>query len=97
LIDENYRDSKIVIVTGDEPKGVDRLAKEYAQDHNIPCIIKIANWPLYRLAAGPIRNSEMVVASDIMVAFPSKTGKGTQDSIAKMERAGKRVIVVEID
>jgi hypothetical protein len=97
IIAQHFPNSKIIIVTGDEPKGVDRIASKYAAARNFPCVAKVADWDQYGLAAGPIRNAEILAESDVMVAFPSKTGTGTQDSISKMKAAGKGVCVISID
>ncbi len=94
VIDANFRDKSICIVTGDEKNGADRLAKEYAEEMGIPCIVKKADWDLYpnRRAAGPIRNSEIVLESDVMIAFPPTSRRGgTHDSIEKMEKKGGKI------
>jgi hypothetical protein len=88
---------KVTIVTGDESKGVDFLASKYALEHQLECILFIADWNKHGLAAGPIRNKKIVTASHLMLALPSRNGKGTQNSINQMLQVNKPVYSLYID
>jgi len=44
-----------------------------------------------------VRNADIVKNCDKVLAFPSRKGKGTQNTIARAEKAGKEVIVVWMD
>lgn len=75
-------------------KGADSLAGSYAfYKGMIPKVYK-ADWNKHGLAAGPIRNGQMLVEfkPDLVVAFPG--GKGTIDMV-KQARAAK-VPVLEV-
>jgi len=67
--------------------GVDKLAEKFAKKYSIETVIFPADWKKGR-AAGPIRNSLIVENCTHMIAFPSHTGSGTQDSIRKAEKKG---------
>jgi hypothetical protein len=78
-------------------RGVDSLAKRYATEHDIKLIEFPADWQKFGKSAGPKRNTQIVEACDHLIAFPSKEGRGTQDSIAKAEKAGVVTHVVFVD
>ena len=52
--------------------GADRLAEEFAQQHQLPIEIYYAQWNKYRKSAGPIRNAQMLREGqpDLVLAFP---------------------------
>lgn len=97
FIQTYYPRKRIRIVTGDEPHGVDNLAQQYANARNYLCSVKVAEWMKYGKGAGPLRNKQIVKDSDVMIAFPSKEGKGTQNSIDQMMKAGKNVLALYVD
>lgn len=76
------------IMVGDCPTGVDH----YVQKH-FDCIIFKADWESYGLAAGPIRNGELIEHADILIAFPG--GKGTEDCVRQAKKRGVAVLRVE--
>ena len=78
-----------------DARGVDTLAKEWAERKGITPTPFPADWDTHGTAAGPIRNSEMVnwaVAQRdhqrkvVFIAFPGS--KGTADCLRKAKRAG---------
>jgi len=64
-------------------KGADTLAEKFAKEYDINMNVYKPNWNLYGKKAGIIRNTDIVENSTHMIAFPSRYGKGTQDSITK--------------
>lgn len=76
-------------------RGADALAKEWANDLNLPVEEYKADWLLYGKAAGPIRNKQMLDEGkpDLVIAFPG--GRGTQNMIQQAIKAGVKVITVE--
>lgn len=80
--------SSITIVSGGA-QGADSLAKKFAIENNYPLIVFPPDWNKYGKAAGPIRNTLIVNECTHLIAFPSKDGSGTQDSINKAENAKK--------
>ena len=84
-----------LIVSGGA-RGADTLARNYAQEHQIPIQEFLPNWKLGR-HAGILRNTDIVQASTHVLAFPSKQGRGTQDSMKKATEANKILKVIYID
>jgi len=81
-------------------KGVDTLAEKFADEHHISKIIFSVtkeDWNKYGRGAGPRRNTEIINESEFLIAFPSKYGKGTQDSIEKAKKKGIPVVILYID
>ncbi|CAB3798793.1 DUF2493 domain-containing protein [Pararobbsia alpina] len=73
--------------------GADRLAATWATKNDIPTALYPAQWKSYGLAAGPIRNAQMLLERpDRVIAFPG--GKGTANMIKQAKRAGFQVIKV---
>ena len=64
------------IIHGDA-RGADTLAERWGQANNIKTTPYPAKWNKYGKAAGPIRNTEMLIKEkpDLVIAFPG--GKGT--------------------
>jgi predicted Rossmann-fold nucleotide-binding protein len=71
--------------------GADRLAREWAIANNVPYQTFEADWAKQRMAAGPIRNTRMLVEGkpDGVIAFAG--GRGTADMIRRAEAAGVKV------
>ncbi len=83
------------IYVGDCPTGADRLAREYAEYHDIMIHVYEADWDKYGKSAGPIRNRQMLAAAGpaaIVVAFPG--GKGTANCVETA--VGFNMIVLEV-
>ena len=78
-----------VIISGGA-KGADALAERYAAERAIELCVFKADWSKGR-SAGPARNTLIVEACTHMYAFPSKTGRGTQDSMRKANAANKPI------
>lgn len=85
-----------VIVSGGAV-GADTLAELYAFNHNIPPMIFKPDYKTYGGFAPLQRNSVIVDNSTHMIAFPSRQGKGTQDSIKKAMAKGIPIKVLYID
>jgi len=90
------KDDRISEFVSGGAKGVDALAERYAKEKNIPIKVFRPDWNKYGNRAGPLRNIDIVNASDYIVAFPSKCSRGTRDTIRKAKRARKNVTVYEI-
>jgi predicted Rossmann fold nucleotide-binding protein DprA/Smf involved in DNA uptake len=88
-----YKNIVELVVSGGA-KGADSLGEQWAKENNIPTKIFHPDWKKYGRAAGPIRNKEIVSASDIVVAFWDGKSSGTKSSIelAKQLRKELRVI-----
>jgi hypothetical protein len=76
-------------------RGADELGERWANAQGIPTIILKPDWKKHGKAAGLLRNTDIVNACTHMIAFPSKTGKGTQDSIRKAKKQNIELLVIE--
>lgn len=88
-----------MIITGAEPLGADRCAGDWAHTRGVPLAEYPAEWGKYGKSAGPKRNEWMLRFSnpDMAVAFPSREGRGTQDMMRRLEKAGIETKVVSFD
>jgi hypothetical protein len=77
--------------------GADRLAKAWADERGIECLTFPADWKGMGLAAGPIRNQQMIDEGkpDLVIAFPG--GAGTHDMMARATKANLQQIWVILD
>lgn len=92
-----YRSQNLItkIVSGGAT-GADRLAARYAREKGIPLDEKRPNWNargVYNPKAGLERNTEIVAAADVVIAFWDGSSPGTRDTIRKARKMGKEVIV----
>lgn len=78
-------------------KGADTLGEKWANENNIPTIIFYPDWEKHGKAAGPIRNKDIISAATHVLAFPSRTGRGTQHSIRLAQEQNKEIHIVWID
>jgi len=69
--------------------GTDMMAERYANENGLALEIYQAQWKKYGRAAGPIRNKQMVEASDCVIAFWDQSSKGTKSLIAYANKLGK--------
>ena len=92
-IEDNGKPSKII---SGGASGADSLAKRYAIENNIDLIEYKPDWSLGK-KAGPIRNSKIVENCDCIIAFPSRSGRGTQDTINKSQNKNIPVKIIYID
>jgi predicted Rossmann fold nucleotide-binding protein DprA/Smf involved in DNA uptake len=75
--------------------GADTLAKKYADENDIQII---EYYPKsYNAKELLARNTLIVNDSDIIIAFVSKSSRGTYDTINKARRMRKKVFVINID
>ena len=75
-------------------RGADTLAKKYALERFLPYIEFLPDWDKYGKAAGFIRNSQIVDACDMVLAFWDGKSRGTQDTITKAKKAKKPTFIV---
>ncbi len=77
-------------------KGIDTFAENYAKLNNISFTIFPPEYNKYGRIATFIRNQQIVDASDMIIAFPSKDSKGTIDTIRRTKRSNKSLKVYQI-
>jgi hypothetical protein len=73
-------------------RGIDRMAREWAEENNIVRTTFKADWEKYDNAAGPIRNEEMAKYADALVAIRDGKSVGTEDMISKAEQYNLRIV-----
>ena len=85
-------DGITTLIYGDA-RGADRIAGDWARIRFIPVVTRPADWKKHGKAAGPIRNTLMIVQDkpDVVVAFPSN-GTGTADMVKRAKIAGIKLI-----
>ena len=83
------------LVSGGCPKGGDRFSEIFAREYKIPIKIHYAEWEKYGKSAGFKRNTYIAEDADVLVCVVSedRTG-GTEDTIRKAEKMGKKIILV---
>ena len=84
------------VVSGGAP-GADTLGEEWAGLHNHPVKRFPADWARHGKKAGPIRNAEMGVYADGLIAFWDGQSRGTEHMIQYMKQNGKWTYVVRTD
>lgn len=79
-------------------RGVDTLGKDYANKHDIDCARYPANWNKYKKAAGGIRNLQMGMVADKLIAIWDGESKGTKDMISlfKKRKGVENVFVLTV-
>lgn len=87
-------DAHVTRVIESGAKGADRLARDWAEDKNIPVHTFKADWEGHGSFAGPLRNKQMLDEGqpDLVVAFPGK--KGTANMCKLARAAGIEVIEI---
>lgn len=86
--ENQYQFSTGKVVSGGA-KGADALARKFAIANKIPIEEFKPDWSTGR-GAGIARNTDIVNAADVVIAFWDGTSRGTLDSINK----GKQVFIV---
>lgn len=77
--------------------GADTLGEEWANLHAIPVKRFPADWARHGKKAGPIRNVEMGVYADGLIAFWDGQSRGTLHMINYMKEEGKWTYVIRTD
>jgi len=76
-------------------KGADSLAERFAKENNIKTMIFPADWVKYGKKAGYIRNKDIILNSDTVIAFWDGISKGTKISI-DLAKISNKTIFIEI-
>lgn len=86
--------SEISLIISGGAKGADTLAEKFAKKHNISTEIYKPEWDKFGKRAGFIRNREIVISCDKLVAFWDGKSRGTEHSINLAEEFKKEHFVV---
>lgn len=76
-------------------RGADVLAGDWAFSREIPRKVYKADWEMYRNAAGPIRNQQMLDSENIGLVVAFKGGNGTADMVKRAKKAGIKVLEIK--
>lgn len=68
--------------------GADAMAERFSKENGIECQVFLPDWSK---GGGPARNTLIVNACTHVLAFPSKTGKGTQNTIKQANAKNKHI------
>lgn len=75
--------------------GADSLGEKWGNENKLPVIVYPADWDKYGKAAGPIRNKEMALEGDALVAFLDIKGStGTKNMIETWKKLDKGPYVI---
>lgn len=91
----SYPLSETVFLSG-HCSGADELAERYASEHGIQTELYPADWQRYGRAAGPIRNEQMVMQADCVIAFWDGKSRGTKSLISFAQKHNKILYIVYI-
>ena len=94
IVAELKRDYNVIIVSG-TANGADRLGEKYAEKRALKVERHPAEWSRYGKGAGPIRNEEMVKASDGVVVFWTGQSNGAKNIIECAKAAENLIGVIE--
>lgn len=75
--------------------GADKMAAQWARQHNVPEKFYKPDWGKYGKKGGPIRNQQMLDENPdiaLVVAFPG--GRGTADMVKRAKAGGYKVCEV---
>lgn len=78
-------------------RGIDALGEEWAENNAVPVRRFPANWKSHGRAAGPIRNREMAVYAEALVAVWDGSSRGTRNMIEEAKKRGLKVHVHMVD
>ena len=84
------------LVSGGCPKGGDAFAEELAKEGGLTITIHYPNWNAFHRGAGFVRNTKIAEDCDVLMALVASDRKGgTEDTIEKATKLGKKIIVIE--
>lgn len=84
--------SNVTEIVSGGARGVDSLARQFAEEFDIPIKEFCADWEAYGKSAGMRRNQEIVDYlndADMCFAFPAQFSRGTRDTIRRVLTANK--------
>lgn len=91
IVKEQYPVSEIL--TGCA-MGADSLAVQLANERDYKLTVFKADWNRYGKGAGPVRNTDLVNKSDIVMVFWNGISRGSKDVIRKAIMANKILVCV---
>ena len=86
----------VTLVVSGGARGADKLGEEWAKKYGIDTLIFPADWDKYGKAAGFMRNEDIIMNADQVIAFWDYVSRGTQHSISLCERYNKPYRIIKI-
>ena len=77
-------------------RGVDALARTWAEAHALPCREFLPDYRLYGRGAPLKRNADIVREADLVIAIWDGTSRGTAFTISECSRTGTPCRVIRI-
>ncbi len=98
LLKNNIDIYSITEVVSGAASGVDWCGEGWAENRPDPIRVRRfpADWDTHGTAAGPIRNKEMALYADVLLAIWDGQSRGTKNMIDHMNRLKKPVFIVKI-
>jgi predicted Rossmann fold nucleotide-binding protein DprA/Smf involved in DNA uptake len=93
VIKDVLKEFKITEIVSGSAEGADALAERYAAENNIPVKIFKPDWVKHGHAAGQIRNEQIVVYADKVIAILDGISSGTRCSIDLATEQGKIMMI----
>lgn len=84
----------IIIICG-EARGADLLGRRYAEEFGFKIESFPAKWVEYGKSAGYLRNTDMAVRADCVLAYWDGKSKGTKHMIETSTKKFKKVLIRE--
>lgn len=95
IVESGLKDDITEIISGGA-RGVDSLGEIYANEYDIPIKRFSVNWNKYGKRAGYVRNQEMAMYGDALIAIWDGKSKGTSHMIDIAEEMGLHVFILKI-
>lgn len=87
--------SSLTTIVSGGAKGADTLAVRYAQENSLSLMEIFPDYAKYSGREAPLnRNTRIVEACDVLIAFPTDGSRGTWDSVTKARNSNKPYFVV---
>ena len=74
--------------------GIDKLGEKFAKEFEFPLEIHNAEWDKYGNKAGFVRNEQMALVSDALIAIWDGESKGTKHSIDLSTKYNKPCLII---
>lgn len=91
---EKYLPNDVDEIVSGGAKGADLCAKEYAKKNDIKYTEFLPDYNRYGRAAPIKRNDEIINYADEIIAFWDGASKGTQYTVKKAQKLGKKVTII---
>ena len=91
---EKYLPNDVDEIVSGGAKGVDLCAKEYAKKNDLKYTEFLPDYNRYGRAAPIKRNDEIINYADEIIAFWDGASKGTQYTVKKAQKLGKKVTII---